>query len=187
MRKSLISFALVLFLSLSAIAVNAASLAGVTLPDSQQVAGKNLVLNGLGLRSKMMVKVYVAGLYLEQKSSDPNAIMKSDTPKKIIMHFVYHPSKGQMADAFNEGFADNSPDAMKTMKSDIDKLNGALEDLKAGDEMVFTYVPGTGTTLAINGKDKVTIAGQPFAQALLSVWLGPKPPTADVKKGMLGQ
>jgi len=187
MRKSLISFALVLFLSLSAIAVNAASLAGVTLPDSQQVAGKNLVLNGLGLRSKMMVKVYVAGLYLEQKSSDPNAIMKSDAPKKIIMHFVYHPSKGQMADAFNDGFADNSPDAVKTMKADIDKLNGALEDLKAGDEMVFTYVPGTGTTLAINGKDKVTIAGQPFAQALLSVWLGPKPPTADVKKGMLGQ
>ena len=187
MRKSLISFALVLFLSLSAIAVNAASLAGVTLPDSQQVAGKNLVLNGLGLRSKMMVKVYVAGLYLEQKSSDPNAIMKSDAPKKIIMHFVYHPSKGQMADAFNDGFADNSPDAVKTMKADIDKLNGALEDLKAGDEMVFTYVPGTGTTLAINGKDKVTIAGQPFAQELLSVWLGPKPPTADVKKGMLGQ
>jgi len=76
---------------------------------------------------------------------------------------------------------------MKTMKSDIDKLNGALEDLKSGDEMVFTYLPGTGTTLAINGKDKVTIAGQPFAQALLSVWLGPKPPTSEVKKGMLGQ
>ena len=74
MRKSLISFALVLFVSFSATAANAASLAGVTLPDSQQVAGKNLVLNGLGLRSKMMVKVYVAGLYLEQKSSDPNAI-----------------------------------------------------------------------------------------------------------------
>jgi len=187
MRKSLISLALVMFVSWSAIALNAASLAGVTLPDSQQVAGKSLVLNGLGLRTKMMVKVYVAGLYLEQKSSDPNAIMKSDTPKRIVMHFIYHPSKSQMADAFNDGFNDNAPDAVKTMKPDIDKLNAALEDLKAGDEMVFTYVPGTGTTLAINGKDKVTIAGQPFEQALLSVWLGPKPPTADVKKGMLGQ
>jgi len=187
MRKSLISFSLALFISLSAIALSAASLAGVSLPDSQQVAGKSLVLNGLGLRSKMMVKVYVAGLYLEQKSSDPNAIMKSDTPKRIVMHFVHSASKGQMADAFNEGFADNSPDAVKTMKPDIDKLNGALEDLKSGDEMVFTYVPGTGTSLTINGKEKVSIAGQPFAQALLSVWLGPKPPTADVKKGMLGQ
>ena len=185
MRKSLITLAA--FVSLAVVAVYAATLAGVTLPDSQQVGGKTLVLNGLGLRSKMMVKVYVAGLYLEQKSSDPNAIMKADTPWRIVMHFIYHPSKSQMADAFNDGFKDNAPDAVKTMKPDIDKLNAALEDLKAGDEMVFTYVPGTGTNLTINGKDKLTIAGQPFAQALLSVWLGPKPPTADVKKGMLGQ
>jgi hypothetical protein len=185
MRKSLIAVAAIV--SLSAVALYAASLAGINLPDTQQVAGKSLVLNGLGLRTKMMVKVYVAGLYLEQKSSDAGAIMKSDAPKRIVMHFIYHPSKSQMADAFNEGFQDNSPDAMKTMKADIDKLNGALQDLKAGDEMVFTYVPGTGTTLAINGSDKVTIAGLPFEQALLSVWLGPKPPTADIKKGMLGQ
>ena len=185
MRKSLISFVLVVFVL--SIQLEGASLSGVTLPDSQQVAGKSLVLNGLGLRSKMMVKVYVAGLYLEQKSSDPNAIMASPGAKKIIMHFLYHPSKSQMVDAFQEGFQDNSPDAMKTMKPDIDKLLNALQDLKSGDEMVFTYVPGTGTAMAINGQDKVTIAGQPFEQALLSVWLGPKPPTIDIKKGMLGQ
>ena len=187
MRKTHISVALSAIISLSAIALYAASLAGVTLPDSQQVAGKSLVLNGLGLRTKMFVKVYVAGLYLEQKSSDAGAIMKSDSPKRIVMHFVYHPSKSQMVDAFQEGFEGNSPDALKTMKPDIDKLNAALQDLNAGDEMVFTYVPGTGTTLAINGKDKATMAGLPFEQALLSVWLGPKPPTADLKKGMLGQ
>ena len=187
MRKALLSLALLLTAGLAASPLQAATLAGVTLPDSQQVAGKNLVLNGLGLRTKMFVKVYVAGLYLEQKSSDPNAIMKSDTPKRIVMRFLYHPSKSQMADAFNEGFADNAPDAVKSMKSDIDKLNGALDDLKSGDEMVLTYVPGTGTTMAINGKDKVTIAGESFEQALLSIWLGSKPPTADLKKGMLGQ
>jgi hypothetical protein len=187
MRKTVVSLAVVSFVLLTMFQLQAATLAGVTMPDTAQVGGKNLVLNGLGLRTKIMVKVYVAGLYLQQKSSDPNAIMKSDTPWRIVMHFLYHPSKSQMADAFNDGFNDNSPDAVKTMRPDIDKLNAALEDLKAGDEMVFTYVPGTGTNLTINGKDKLTIAGQPFAQALLSVWLGPKPPTADVKKGMLGQ
>ena len=187
MRKTVVSLVLVMLISLSTISLQAASLAGVTLPDSQQVAGKSLVLNGVGLRTKMMVKVYVAGLYLEQKSSDPNTIMKSDSPKRIVMHFVHSASKGQMADAFNDGFKDNAPDAVKTMKPDIDKLIGALDAINSGDEMVFTYVPGTGTNLAINGKDKVTIAGQPFAQALLSVWLGPKPPTGDLKKGMLGQ
>ena len=167
--------------------LQAGTLAGITLPDTAQAGGKSLVLNGMGVRTKMIVKVYVAGLYLEQKSSDPAAIMKSDTAKQIVMKFLYSPSKSQMSDAFDEGFKNNSPDALKTLKSDIDKLLAALEDMKKGDEMVFTYIPGTGTTLTINGKDKLTIAGLPFQQALMSVWLGPKPPNADLKKGLLGQ
>ena len=73
------------------------------------------------------------------------------------------------------------------MKPDIDRLIGALEPVKVGDQMVFTYVPGTGTTFAINGKERLTIAGPAFAPVLFSVWFGPKPPNADLKKGMLGQ
>ena len=62
-----------------------------------------------------------------------------------------------------------------------------LQPLKVGDEMVFTYLPATGTTATINGTDKVTIPGQAFSQVLLSVWFGRKPPTASLKKGMLGE
>ena len=187
MRKTVISLAVVVFVLVSMFELHAASLAGVTLPDTQQVGSTNLVLNGLGLRTKMMVKVYVAGLYLEQKSSDPSAIIKADAPKRIVMHFVHGASKSQMADAFNESFNDNSPDAVKTMKADIDRLLAALEPVKVGDQMVFTYVPGTGTTFAINDKEKLTIAGPAFGPVLFSVWLGPKPPNAGLKKGMLGQ
>jgi hypothetical protein len=167
--------------------LQAGSLAGVTMPDTQQVGGKTLVLNGLGLRTKYMVKVYVAGLYLEQKSSDASAIIKADAPKRIVLQFVHGASKGQMTDAFNESFNDNTPDAMKTMKPDIDKLLGAIDGVKVGDQMIFTYVPGTGTTYALNNQEGVTIPGAAFGQVMFSVWLGPKPPTADCKKGMLGQ
>ncbi len=45
-------------------------MAGVDLPDTAQVGSTTLVLNGMGLRTKMMVKVYVAGLYVTQKTSD---------------------------------------------------------------------------------------------------------------------
>ncbi len=187
MRKTAISLALFLFVVASTFDLPASSLAGVTLPDTAQVAGKTLVLNGLGIRSKYMVKVYVAGLYLEQKSSDPGAIIKADQPKQIVMKFLHGASKSQMTDAFEESFRDNTPDASKTMKPDIDRLLAALEPVKDGDQMVFTYVPGTGTSLAINGKDKLTIADPAFAPVLFSVWLGPKPPNANLKKGMLGQ
>ena len=187
MRKIVLSLAVVSFVLLSMVQLQAATLAGVTMPDTAQVGGKNLVLNGLGLRTKVIVKVYVAGLYVEQKSLDPNTLIKSDTPKQIVMKFLHGASKNQMSDAFNESFSDNSPDAVKTMKGDIDRLLGTLEPINSGDTMVFTYVPGTGTTYSLNGKDKVTIAGPAFAQVLMSVWLGPKPPNADLKKGLLGQ
>jgi Chalcone isomerase-like len=187
MRKTLISLAVVVLVISSMFDLSAATLAGVTLPDTAQVGGKTLVLNGLGIRTKFAVKVYVGGLYLEQKSSDPNAIIKADAPKQIVMKFVHGASKSQMTDAFDESFKDNTPDAYKTMKADIDRLLSALDPVKVGDQMVFTYAPGTGTTMAINGNDKLTVAGQAFGQVIFSVWLGPKPPNADLKKGMLGQ
>jgi len=186
MRKTVMLLVAV-FVVAAVFDLHAASLAGVSLPDTIQVGSTKLVLNGLGLRKKYMVKVYVAGLYLEQKSADADAIIKADAPKRIVMQFVRGLSKSQLAEGFEESFNNNTPDASKTLKAEIDQLLGALEPVKEGDQMIFTYVPGTGTTLAINGKDKLTIATPAFGPVLCSVWLGPKPPTADLKKGMLGQ
>ncbi len=187
MRKNAMSLAVVLFVAASTFNLHADTLAGVTLPDTVQVGSATLVLNGLGVRKKFVVKVYVAGLYLEQKSSDANAIIKAEARKRIVMHFVHRASKDQMMSAFDESFKNNAPDASKTVKAEIDQLLGALEPVKDGDQMVFTYVPGTGTTLAINDKEKLTIAAPGFAPVLFSVWLGPKPPNPDLKRGMLGQ
>jgi hypothetical protein len=187
MYKTVVSLSAVLWMFASTPILNSASLAGANLPDTATVGGKSLVLNGLGVRTEFMVKVYVAGLYLDQKSTDADAIIKSDAPKRIVMHFLHDASKKQLTDAFSESFNDNSPQAGATTKGGIDKFLGALQPLKVGDEMVFTYLPGTGTTASINGTDKVTVPGQAFSQVLLSVWFGPKPPTASLKKGMLGE
>ena len=56
-----------------------AELNGVTLPDTISVNGKTLVLNGLGLRKKAFIKVYVAGLYLPHKIKGTKAIIAADT------------------------------------------------------------------------------------------------------------
>jgi hypothetical protein len=184
-NKLWIAVAAVVLVSVSDL--HGASLAGVTLPDTVQVGNTPLVLNGLGIRKKFVVKVYVAGLYIEKKTSDPDAILKTDGPKRIVLSFVRGVTKSQIADAFDESFTSNSPDARKSLKAEIDQLLGVLEPLKEGDQMAFTYAPGKGTTLAINDKEKVTITTPAFATVLFSVWLGPKPPNADLKKGLLGQ
>jgi hypothetical protein len=187
MCKTAAPLAAAVFMVASTFNLHAATLAGVNLPDTATVADKSLVLNGLGLRTEFMVKVYVGGLYLEHKSTDAGGIIKADAPKRIVMQFLHDASKKQMTDAFDQSFKDNAPDAETTIKSDTDRFLAAVEPVKVGEQMVFTYLPGTGTTIAINGNDKLTIAGPAFSQAIFSVWLGPKPPTSSLKKGMLGE
>ncbi len=171
----------------SALPLFAGTLDGVNLPDKVQAVGKTLILNGMGLRTKYMFKVYVAGLYLEQKSSDANAIIHGNQTKRIVLHFVHSASKKQIADAFDDAFSDNAPDAKKIMQPEIDRLFDTLEPVKPGDEMEFTYVPGEGTTYDLQGQQKNVIPGQGFADMFFSSWLGPKPPNAGLKKGLLGE
>ena len=164
-----------------------ATLSGMTLPDNTQVDGKTLPLNGIGLRSKMMVKVYVAGLYLVHKTADASAIIQSDEPKRMTLQFVRDVSRDQMVDAYTEAFESNAPAAKASLTGEVKSLMAAFEPLKGGDQMTFTYLPGKGTTVAVRGEDKVTIAGLPFAQAMFACWIGPKPPSADFKNGLLGK
>ena len=176
MRKTAVPFAAAVFMVSSTFNLQAATVAGVNLPDTTTVGDKSLILNGLGLRTEFMVKVYVGGLYLEHKSTDAGGIIKADAPKRIVMQFLHDASKKQMTDAFDQSFKDNAPDAETTIKSDTDKFLAAVEPVKVGEQMVFTYLPGTGTTIAINGNDKLIIAGPAFSQAIFSVWLGPSRP-----------
>ena len=186
MRKTVLSLSVALLILASVEILNAASLAGANLPDTAVVAGKSLVLNGLGLRTEFMVKVYIAGLYLEQKSADPEAIIKADAPKRLVMQFLHDASNKQMTDAFSEWFHDNTPEAGTTMKADIDRFLGVLEPVKVGDQMVFTYLPATGTTVTINGKDKLTIAGPRLQPGALLGVAGAETSHGKSKKGDSG-
>ena len=176
-------FCLTLITLLAVANLPAATLAGVTLPDSANVGGKSLVLNGIALRTKMGVKVYVAGLYLAQKSRDGAAIINADEPKRIVLHATRELDSGKLKDSISDGF---DASAKANLKPQIDQFMSGLETLKDGEEMAITYIPGTGTTLNMKSKDKVTIPGQPFGQAIFGVWLGAKSP-GDVKKALLGQ
>jgi len=187
MRTDARLLAYAVFAAASLLELHAGTLNGVTLPESAQVGTTTLTLNGMGVRTKYAFKVYVAGLYLAQKSSDSAAILKADAPKRIVMHFVRSVSKSQVADGFSEQFEANTPDAKKAMHAHVDRLLAVLEPMKDGDEMVFTYIPSVGTSLTIASQERLTIAGPAFAEMIFSVWLGPKPPNAGLKTGLLGK
>jgi hypothetical protein len=167
----------------------AGELAGVVLPDHVTATGRELVLNGMGLREAtvMMVDVYVAGLYLPEKSSDPATILKADTPKQLVMRFVRSVGREKLTDAWTEGFALNAEGQGEAVAAGLAKLNAAMRDVKKDDVIRLTYQPGAGTSVAIGGQEAALIPGEAFQRVLYSIWLGPKPPNAGLREGLLGR
>jgi hypothetical protein len=165
----------------------AASLAGVTLPDKAEVGGQALMLNGLALRTKFFIKVYVGGLYLPQKEKAAARVLSEDVPRRMVMHFLYGVSKDQMCDAWKEGLEQNSPKAAADVKKSFTTLCAWMEPIPKGHELILTYAPGKGTEVQVNGKTKGTLEGKATSDAVLGTWIGPDPgPGADFKKGVLG-
>jgi hypothetical protein len=163
--------------------------AGVQMPDSMSLMGQSLVLNGLGVREATVfnVNVYVAGLYLPQRSSDPAKILRADEPKVVRMVFVHDVTRDQMQKAWREGFEKNAGPNASALGPRIDQFLALMTDQKKGDTLTFTDVPGSGVEVRAGNQLKGTIPGDDFAQALFRVWLGPNPPNAGLKEGMLGK
>ena len=174
--------------ALSANVAQAKECQGVNFPDQVQVDGTALTLNGLGLRLATMlkVKVYVAALYVAKTSSDPNAILGAGTPSQLVLHFVRDVGAGDMRKAWDEGFEKTAKDQLPAFKERIATLNGWMADMKSGQRMTFTFKPGAGVQIDVNGAVKGTIKGDDFAKAFLSIWLGPEPPNPEIKSGLLG-
>ena len=165
----------------------AAKLADVTMPDSISVSGKALKLNGMGIRTKLFFKIYVAGLYMETPTHDETQAVTSEETKRVVMHFLYKKvTQKQLVDAWQEGFHDNSPADFGKIKNEIAQFESWMTDVTSGQEIVLTYVPGIGTAVEIAGQNKGTIPGIDFMRCLLRVWLGASPPTGELKAGLLG-
>ncbi len=183
MRKA--AFALSLLLAATA---EAATVAGVTLNDTTTAGGQTLVLNGAGIRKKLFIKVYVAGLYLPAKQSAPERILAADTARQMVMHFVFNVEKGKIAEGWQEGLVANTPNTSPAVKQAFSTLSSWMEDMKKGQRLVLTYVPGSGTTVEVNGKVKGVLPDKAVADAILATWIGPKPgPGEDFKKAVLGR
>lgn len=170
-------------LLLLAPSAHAGKLAGVTLPDTLSLGGQQLVLNGMGLREKYFIDIYVAGLYVTQKTTDSSTVIRSDAPKQITMHMTYDLSKDKLAEAMREGLATSTEAAAR---AHVETLAGWMEDVKPGDQILLRYVPGQGTTVVVKGQTKGTIAGPEFMRAIWGIYVGPRPPTSALKKGLMG-
>jgi Chalcone isomerase-like len=166
--------------------------AGVKYAPTVQLAGSNLLLNGAGLRTRFVVKVYTAGLYLSAKANTLEAVLAAPGPKRIQVVMLREIDANELGRLFTRGMQDNAPreEFSKSISGTLRmaEIFSAQKRLKQGDSFSIDWVPGTGTTVVVNGK----AAGEPikepeFFTALVRIWLGSKPADANLKELLLGK
>jgi len=161
---------------------------GVSFPEHIQARGETLTLNGLGLRKAtfLKIKVYVGALYLQRPTADAQAILTSREPAEMDLAFVFRATAGQLRDAWQEGFEKSAPGRIAQLQSRIAQLNGWMNGVRSGQKMSFLRIPGVGIQYSLDGAVQGTIAGDDFATAFLAIWLGPSPPSPELRTGLLG-
>lgn len=160
---------------------------GVAFPENYTAGKDQLVLNGGGTRVKYFMDMYVAALYLGEKSSKAPDIVASAGPVAIricILSGMITSSK--MITAVEEGFKKSTDGHPEKFKDEIELFKKAFSDeIKKSDIFDIVYSEEK-LTIFKNGKIKAEIKGHEFKKAAIGIWLGEDPADSDLKEGMLG-
>jgi hypothetical protein len=184
--------ALAVILSLCALAVAApralaGELAGVRMPDAVVRSEQELELRGMALRQKFFFKVYVAGLYVPRSVQEADEVLAMLDPALLEMRFLRSVDADAICKAWYDGLEANTPRAGAQLKAAFSMLCNWMEDMEDGQSMVFSHVPGQGTTVTVKGDIKGVVEGPDFARALFACWVGPNPgPGEEFKRDLLG-
>lgn len=190
MRGLFCAALLALLLPLTARA-DTVDVAGVKYETLQDVGGQKLQLNGAGIRYKLIIKVYAAGLYLGSKAGTPEAVLAAAGPKRLHIVALRDIDGNDLGKLFTKGMEQNAPreEFVKSINGvlKIAEMFAAKKELAKGEFFSVDWIPGTGSVVSVNGK----VQGEPikepeFFNALLRIWLGKAPADDQLKDALLG-
>lgn len=170
----------------------AAEVAGVKLEDTVKVAGKELKLNGAGVRTRIVVKVYVLGLYLTEKKDSPAAVFDAAGPRRFTLTMMREVTGDELGQAFMAGITANTDKAERSkFVNQLAQFGDAFVSIpqaKKGDTVTVDWVPDTGTIMYFNGKQQgEAMKDVGFYNAILKIWLGEKAVDSSLKPALLGK
>jgi hypothetical protein len=167
--------------------VEAAQLAGVTLPDTATVGTTTLVLNGIGLRtySVLGIHIYIAGLYLQRPSHDANSILRSPGVKLLRLHFVHKVNANSMRLAWRTGLVRSCVAPCKLSPELLSHFLAALQPVRAGEDVTIVF-KHDGLDAYYNGISVGHIADTQFTQLMLAVFIGRNATEPLLKQELLG-
>lgn len=164
----------------------------VTMEDAVTVVGKNLTINGMGIRVKTVmgfpIKIYVAGLYLEKMSSDSDEILKSTQIKQLRMRYLRSVDRQKLADGFAISYEANCIVECDKQKEQVTPLLKALPDSHEKADWLLTFYPDkVEFEVLTDTPHKLEFKSEALSKNLLALFINTKaPPTPELRAGLLG-
>jgi len=151
-----------------------------------------LQLNGASMRILYgVVDTYVGQLYLEEKSTDPETILQSNTARRMVFQSVLKRVSGRrMATALYESLH------LNTTKEEAARLEERLQNMirmfdtrmKRGESGYIEWIPEKQVSkIVIKDEVKGYVPGKDLNDAILRIWIGENPVSQTFKEHVLGQ
>jgi hypothetical protein len=157
------------------------------LPQQLNAGEHRLSLNGSGVRTKALLPLYTAGLYLTRPSNAAAQVIAADEPMalriKITSAFV---SQASLISSLEDGFENATGGKTQPLREQIEQFRKCFnDDIKKGDVFDLVYLPEHGVIINKNGKLKGVVKSIEFKRALYGIWLCDKPADTALKQALL--
>jgi hypothetical protein len=165
---------------------------GQPVAPTATVAGRELQLNGAGVRAYTIYKMYIAALYLPKKTSSASEVVGQVGAKRVQLRILLTVpgSSGYLADAFTGGIKKRvTPEQFEAMKTRLDTFDRMVRnlDVKKGDVVNLDFVPDAGLTVTLNEKSVgAPIPGADLYDSMLKIWVAEDAKDKPLRAAMLG-
>lgn len=164
---------------------------GVDVPTATTVRGKKLVLNGAGVRRRGYYKSNIVALYLPERLTTLDAIMKLDGPRRIQMLLLRDFSQSTVSRIFLADFKQATTDTeFKTLINEVAEIGAIYNNVKRveqGDKVNIDWQPGAGIIASLNDRqlNEKPINNELAYQIYLRMFMGPNVPE-ELRNRLLG-
>ena len=154
-------------------------------------AEHSLRCTGTALRKKFFFKVYAAAAYLDEGTEpgeDPGATyVAADAPKRIHLQMLRDVESETIVSSIDEAFEKCATTPLEEIESERVAFREAfsMEELLKGQDIRFTWIPGTGLQISVDHEMLDVIASSAFAKSFFEIYFGPEPVDGGMKKNLL--
>src|SRR5690554_961890 len=136
----------------------------------------SLVLNGSASYVQLTRDYYLGGLYLPQKSDDPNYIHSPSIAKRmqmIIQIPAWSPRRWSQVWQNNIAINNENLSPSPQMQQALMQFTSFPKaELRAGDEVVIDFQPNGNSRVLLNGETVLEVPGSEFFNYMVNTWIG---------------